>query len=142
MKVFFDSSVILAGMLSDRGGSARTLQLAARGELEGWISNLVLLEVMHNLESKFKHDLLPKFLNFLAVSKFKKIDIKSESELFPYLGITHEKDVHVIAASSISECEFLLTLDRKHLLSISSPLPFRVLTPGQFLKEFFAVGVN
>ena len=51
--------------------------------------------------------------------------------------ITTERDAHVLAAGLECKAAYLLTLNRRHLLSpevLSAVLPVRVMTPGEFLK--------
>ena len=57
------------------------------------------------------------------VTKFKKV--------------TEEKDAHVIAGAYKAKANCLITLDKKHLLSLKKQkLPFSIISPKEFL-EFF-----
>ena len=52
------------------------------------------------------------------------------------------KDLHVLAAGVEGKSEFLLTLDRKHVLAAAgaaekADLPIRVLTPGDFIRQVY-----
>jgi predicted nucleic acid-binding protein len=52
------------------------------------------------------------------------------------------KDLHVLAAAVEGESEFLLTLDRRHLLVAAEAveaahLPIRILRPGDFIQRYY-----
>ena len=52
--------------------------------------------------------------------------------------LTTAKDAHVLAGALECGADYLLTLDRRHLLNptvLSADLPVRVMTPGDFLDE-------
>jgi len=56
--------------------------------------------------------------------------------------MTTQKDAHVLAAALACRAEYLLTLDRRHLLTdkvLDAGLPIEVLTPGTFLKAIVRV---
>ena len=49
-RVFFNASVILAGLKSPRGGSAKVLFWAKNGRIKGFASEIVIDEVKRKLE--------------------------------------------------------------------------------------------
>ena len=61
--------------------------------------------------------------------------MKEESEVLEYQDITDDKEAHIIAAADKSKVDYLITLDKKHLLNIKQKLPFKIVTPGEFLKQ-------
>lgn len=77
-----------------------------------------------------------KILEYLSKSNFRKVDFREESEILKYQGITDAKDIHIIAATFKSRAEYLVTLDKKHLLKLEGEdFPFKIVTPGEFLKK-------
>lgn len=135
-KISLDSSVIIAGINSTTGASQIILKLARDGEIIASISEIVLQEIMRNLKKKMPENVLIRFLEYLALSNFKKVDFEHESEILKYHGITEDKDIHVIAAAFKSKVDYLVTLDKKHLLKLEGKnFPFIIITPGEFLKR-------
>lgn len=135
MKVFLDASVIITGINSKNSASNIILKLSQKGKVKTFVSAIILNEVIRNLNKKFPENILQDFLRYLPQSKFKKIEFKDESEILKFQGITTQKDIHVIAAASKAKVDFMVTFDRKHLLSIKEGgLPFIILSPGDFIR--------
>lgn len=135
-RVFLDSSVIIAGINSATGASNIILKLSKDGKIIASVSEMVLREVMRNLKKKMPENVLIHFLKYLATSNFRKVNFKQESEILKYQDITDAKDIHIIAATFKSKADYLITLDKKHLLKLESKnFPFKIVTPGEFLKR-------
>lgn len=134
-KVFLDSSVIIAGINSATGASSLILKLSKERKIIASVSEMVLQEVLRNIKKKLPEEILIKFLKYLAESNFKRVELEEEFEILKYQNITAEKDVHIIAAARKAKADYLITLDKKHLLKIKQKLPFKVVTPGEFLKS-------
>jgi predicted nucleic acid-binding protein len=52
------------------------------------------------------------------------------------------KDLHVLAAAVEGGSEFLLTLDRKHILAATEAvekanIPIHILRPGDFIQQYY-----
>ena len=52
------------------------------------------------------------------------------------------KDLHVLAAAVVGKSQFLLTLDRRHVLAAadavqSANLPLVILRPGDFIQQYY-----
>lgn len=134
-KVFLDSSVIIAGINSATGASQVILKLSEDRKIIASVSEIVLQEVMRNLKKKMSEDVLIQFFKYLTRSNFRKMEFEQESEILKYQGITNAKDIHIIAAAFKSKADYLVTLDKKHLLKLErNNLPFKIVTPGEFLR--------
>lgn len=136
MKVFLDASVILAGLASKTGGSNVLLQLSEKGRLKAVTSNLVLEEIKRNIKKKFGERQLVAFAEWLRKTKPKVVAV-NEKEIESYKEIVASKDAHVLAAADKAKVKYLVTLDKKHLLSINqetTSLPFKILTPGDLVN--------
>lgn len=139
IKVFIDSSVLIAGLISDEGASAKILGLCESEIFEGWITNQVLEEVERNIQRK-----IPQiFKNFF------KIKIKSKLKVLKSLNpatlkkaenwIKDKSDVPILAAAKQLNVDVLLTLDLRHFikdLNVSKKSGLQIMTPGEFLKGF------
>lgn len=137
--VLLDASVLMSALYSKTGASAAILELIHKQKIQGYVSSLILKEVLRNLQKKGTHDMIERLGALLATNLLKKVSFKSEAELDPYRHLTVTKDVHVLAAAAKAKVHYLLTLDQKHLLSVDQALlGYRVLTPGGFLQSITA----
>ena len=135
VKVFLDASVIIAGVNSTTGASNFILKLSKDRKIRSFVSEMVLAEVVRNLKKKMPESILIEFFKYLSESNFNKIEFEEESEVLKYQDATDDKDVHIIAAAFKARVDYLITLDKKHLLNLKQKLPFKIVTPGQFLKQ-------
>lgn len=134
-RLFLDSSVIIAGISSTTGASHIVLELSRDKKIRISISEIVIQEVVRNLKKKLPEKVLIGFFKYLAESNFKRIELDEESEIFKYQDITDSKDVYVIAAAFKSKANYLVTLDKKHLLKLKDKhLPFKIVTPAKLIK--------
>ncbi len=135
-KVFLDSSVIIAGINSTTGASSLILKLSKQRKIMVSVSEMVLREVLRNIKKKLPDRVFIQFLKYLAESNFERINFEEESEILKYQGITDAKDTHIIAATFKSKADYLVTLDKKHLLKLERKnFPFKIVSPPDFLKE-------
>jgi len=135
MKVLLDASVIITGIHSKLSASQIILQLSQKGKIKAFVSSIILSEVVRNLNKKFPEKILRDFLSYLPKSNFKKIEFRGESEVLKFQDKTAQKDIHVMAAAYKAGVNYLVTLDKKHLLSLKNDhFPFTIITPGEFIN--------
>lgn len=119
LKVFIDSSVLIAALLSNSGGSAVILRQGRDKKITMIISDNVVGEVVEKL-AKIK---------------------KSKEELREYLDLVSDpKDAHILAGAKLSHCDILVTLDKKHLLNLEIKnkfKPLKIVSPKEFLEGLF-----
>lgn len=133
LKVFFNASVVIAGIISPSGGSGKLLELVTNKQIEGAISELILDEVLRHtdkigrsqyaIEKKVRTIFSPIFPtpSLALVNIWKKLVID--------IG-----DAHVLASAYSIKCNFLVTLDRKHLLILQEKVrKFKIVTPKQLI---------
>lgn len=113
-RIFVDSSVLFAATYSPRGHSRDLLLKAVRGEIVLVISKLVLAETALNLEKEVKDKLyllgfIEEFVSFVLVqpTKHQVLAASKHVEL---------KDAAIVAAAKKAKVNYLVTLDKKHLL--------------------------
>ena len=102
------------------------------------LSEAVLLEARVNIAEKFGDTELSRFYQQLADLYPEIVDPPSPGSMSRCVPLTTEKDAHVLAAALDCEAEYLLTLDRRHLLNervLAAGLPVQVMTPGDFLQS-------
>jgi predicted nucleic acid-binding protein len=135
-RVFLDSSALFAAILSTAGGARLILHLAEGGAVEAVISAHVLAEVENALRRK-----VPEALGYLAllldqancqiVTNPPPEQVRTWEELVTYLP-----DAAVLAAAVGVQADYLVNLDRRHLLEnphLTSSSPVPIGTPGDFL---------
>ncbi len=134
MKVFFDASVILAGLKSPKGGSGLLLKWSGQGRVEGCISEVVL-------EEAIKHEAK---LGLEKGSVEKKAAKIFKNHIYPApkgLGLKYQKfvidvgDAHLLESSKKLKVDYLVSLDKKHVLRLSQTIKdFRIVSPGQLIR--------
>ena len=136
--VFLDASVVVAASRSPTGGSAVAMEVCQGRRYRAALSTTVLLEARVNIAEKFEERELLRFYRQLAGLDPLMIGHPSREQLDQCTSLTGEKDAHVLAAALVSGAAFLLTLDRRHLLTPTieaAGLPVKVMTPGDFLRQ-------
>lgn len=133
-KVFFNASVIIAGLRSPDGGSAKLLKWVKEKKINGVISETVFDEVL-------KHTDKTGFT--------KSIVIKMMLKVFPYVSeapgkenvekyhriVTDHGDSHLFASCGELEVPFLVSLDKKHILSLSGKIrSLQIVSPKELIE--------
>lgn len=139
IKVFFDSSVIVAALISKEGASRKILTFCEAGFLEGWVSEPLVTEVSGVIRRKFLQ-MEGEFQEILHISKLKVVKKIKPSALLKARGwIADPDDVHVLAAAKQADVDVLLTLDLRHFIkdvAVAKKSGMKILTPGEFMKGF------
>ena len=140
MKIFFDSSVLIASLLSDTGGSAKLLNLCEVKSLSGYISEDVVVEVEIVLNRKFPA-LLEIFRKNTAETNLIIVKFASSAKLKEAsTWIKDPNDAKILAGAKEADVDFLVTLDIRDFIkdtSVSKKSGIKILTPGDMLKELY-----
>lgn len=133
MKIFLDSSVLLAASGSDSGASRALFRYAPK---QGWLmttSNYCLIETERNFSKLppeaalvWRKELLPRL----------KIAGDIVTSHMPIV-FRKAKDKPVLLTALAESCAFLLTLDRQDFSSLlgTHVYDLRICTPAAFLKS-------
>lgn len=129
LRIFLDSSVIIAGCISHQGASYALLRLAEVRLVDAYVSPEVREECVRNVRTK-AHAALP----LLGVVLRETVtqgptaadDITRIAE--PY---AHPKDVLILAAAIQLDCAFLVTLNERDFWPPSSLI--KIMRPGDLL---------
>jgi predicted nucleic acid-binding protein len=138
IRVFLDSSVIIAGLASASGGSHKVLALSELGLIDPFISAEVQNEVLRNIKNK-----LPKaidnFERLLRSLPFTVVEVHEEDIKRAEL-IINAHDAPIMAAAIFGKVDWLLSLD-KHFQAVKEreKLDFTIATPGEFLQRFVEI---
>jgi len=134
--VFLDSSVLFSAVNSLSGGSAKLFTLK---DVKLVASTLVLTEVERNIREKLESYHLERF--FMLVGQLEIISlVPDKDQIRRAESVTAKKDAPILASFLISKAQFLVTLDRKHLLidSVKSFIkPSRAVIPKMLIEKNF-----
>ncbi len=135
-KVFLDSSVIIAGLASKKGGSYEVLVLAELNIITPCICENVVGEVFRNVQKKLPGSMAHIYALFKRLS-FQLID-PVEKDLEKAKELINEKDAPILAAAITGKVDWLLSLD-KHFLkaNVKDMVGFKICAPGDFLQKYF-----
>jgi len=133
-KVFLDSSVIISGLASKKGGSFEVLVLAELNIITPCICEDVVSEVYRNVQKKLPGSLAYIYTLFKELP-FELID-PTEEDMEQAKELINEKDASILAAAMTGKVDWLLSLD-KHFLkaNIEDKIGFRICAPGEFLYK-------
>lgn len=136
MKIFVDTSVILASLGSTIGGSSAVLKLSYSKRLKAVISQAVLEEILRNA---FKVNHTQEDVEKVITQNLIEVTpAPSSKQVDKYLELVGAKDAHVVASAVGLEVDVLVTLDRKHLLKEGTKkllLPLAVMSPAELLQK-------
>ncbi len=137
--VFLDTSALIAGLLSGSGGARALFALGEAQAMQLWSSQDVLAELDTVLRQKIPQH-LPVVSAWLARIRLELVEppsLRSVRKLHRLVG--HSKDAVVIAAAMDARMDYLVTLDREHMLNnptLRDALAFPMGTPGDCLAWF------
>jgi len=116
IKVFLDSSAVIAGIISSTGAARVLLVMSETGQIEVFISEQVIVESERSLARKVPQA-LPDFRQALkdAQPKIIKNPTPKEIEDNLYL-IADPDDVPILLAAMQANVDYLATHNRKHFL--------------------------
>jgi len=139
--LFFDASVLVAGSHSPSGGSALILAACRAGGFRPQITAAVVLESFHALKG-FPQESLERFRQLLEEITWELLPVPSTEVIQHYEKYIDPKDAHVLAAAVEGRSEFLLTLDRRHILAAVEPVRnagflINILRPGDFIRQYY-----
>ena len=137
IKLFFDSSALIAGIISDTSAARALLLLAEDQRIVISVSEQVIVEVERNIAKK-----IPKILQ-LAREMIRASNViiykdPSKEEVREHLNwISHQADVPILVSAAKAKVDFLVALNTKHFLEdpqVSFRSGLRIGTPGDALS--------
>lgn len=131
IRVFFDTSVVIAGSFSSKGASYILMQLAGLTLLDGRFSTEVRVEAERNVLNK-SPSALPA-LRILLKEALVEGASPSADDLHTYVPFADAKDVPILASAIAQKCDYLVTLNMRNFWPPQEDI--LVLTPGNLLKE-------
>jgi putative PIN family toxin of toxin-antitoxin system len=137
IKVFIDTSVLIAGVASVAGASAAVLDLCESETIQMVVSRQVLVEADRNFSAKLPN-LLSQYRQFIRVLAPLMGDDPPAMTVEKASALVGPKDAAILAAAIEEKVDYLITLDKKHFLTGKTPqdIPLEICTPADFLKIF------
>ena len=136
--VLLDASVLVAASHSASGGSALAMEVCQGSKFRAALTVRIILEARVNISEKLGETELLRFYQQLAALEPAMIVPPPLERMAECGRLAGEKDAHVLAAALECGAGYLLTLDRRHLLTpavLSAGFSVKVMTPGDFLKQ-------
>lgn len=137
-KIFLDANVLIAAVLSPRGGSFRLITEAGQKGFYLFSSFYVLDEAIKNLKEDYP-DYLASLKPLLLFSGLKILKNPPQKEVAKAMKLIDFKDAPVLTTTLQHKMNFLITLDREHFFTqqlAKADLPCEILTPGDFIKKY------
>lgn len=135
-KIFLDANVLFSAVFSERGGARMLFLLAESETTQILVSPSVLSEADKALRRKAPH-ILGHLTVLLDKADSQIVDKATWSQVEAWNQIVdYVPDAIVIAEAVAAEADYLVTLDRQHILSnreLVHNLPFPIGTPGDCL---------
>lgn len=132
VKVVLDTNIYLSGIIFG-GNSRHILDLVIEKRIAVFISPVILLEISQKLERKFGW-------NKEQVITAIKIVSKTAFLVYPnqklHVVKADKNDNKIIEAAVESGANFIITGD-KHLLQIKKYQEIKIISPSQFLSNYF-----
>lgn len=132
--VFFNASVILSGLKSPKGGSAKLINWCQKKKIKGIISEIVLDEIRRNLSKiKINNNRIKK-----AVLAFSSIEpAPTARNVNKFLKIVIDPgDAHVLASGLEAKAKYLVSLDKKHILVLQNQITnYKIVNPKELIKR-------
>lgn len=135
-KIFFDSSALIAGIISSAGAARVLLVMSEKGDIDLIISDHVITETERSLTKKVPQA-LPDYREILKDANIKVIRNPSMEEVNKNLHLIADKDdVPILLAAIAAKVDYLATHNRKHFLDdpkVAERAGFKIGTPGDVL---------
>ncbi|MCJ7739916.1 putative toxin-antitoxin system toxin component, PIN family [Candidatus Microgenomates bacterium] len=135
-KVFFDTSVLFSAFYSFSGASAKLVSLVKSKYILGITTQTVIEELEENVH-KIKNIDKKDIQQLIVKNNFLVRDAITASEIELYADIVDVKDTHVLAGAILTKCDYLVTLDKKHLDNPKVKLKIRkikIFSPKELLQ--------
>jgi predicted nucleic acid-binding protein len=135
-KIFLDTSVIFAAVLSESGGARVLFRLGEAGVLQLIVGSTVLRECERVVRRKAPGS-LPTLAYLLELGRVETVT-RSPDEFIEEAKaiVAYEPDAYVLAEATAAEPHWFITHDKAHFLNanLGSSLTIRVGSPGDLIQ--------
>lgn len=133
-RVFFNASVILAGLKSPAGGSGKVLSWSKGQKVDGIISEIVVDEAMRHADTIGMKSAQVRLMLKNIFSRIYPAPEKENVTKFNKIVID-PGDAHVLASCYEIKTDYLVTLDKKHLLILQKKIKWvKIVSPVELIE--------
>lgn len=134
MKIVIDGSVWIAGIGSSSGCASQIIAMSYKSlGIEILITKHILDEVALNLEKKLKFDRTEAFLARQIIRNICDYEICITSDEINRIKVLkYNPDKPILALCKKLQADYLITFDRKHLLSLKKYKHTTIIDPKSF----------
>lgn len=131
--VLLNASVILAGIKSPSGGSGKLLIWSKQKKIDGLASEIIFDEALRNgLRIGVEPGRIAQIIQKMGITICPAPQL-SAVDNFKNVIIDFG-DAHVLASAKENRVDFLVTLDKKHLLILQKDIKqFQIVSPGELI---------
>ena len=136
-RVFLDTNVLIAGLVSRTGASAAILDLGEAEEIIVVVSSQVLVEADRVFLAKFPQ-LIERYRKFIKNLAPLLADDPPLRAVQAAAHVIDPDDAPILAAAKQEDVHYLVTLNTRHFATPRARgfLPARIVTPAEFLMAF------
>ena len=136
LDLFFDSSALVAGIISAQGAARALLLMAEARVLAITVSSQVIVESERAIARVAPHALVP-FREAVRSSGLRIVRDPSPEQVQAHLDMSaHSADVPIVVAAMQAGVDVLVTLNRRHVVddpTVSARSGLRIGSPGDAL---------
>lgn len=138
-RVFLDTNVLIAGLLSRTGASAAVLDLGEAEEILIVVSRQVLVEADRTFLAKFPH-LIDRYRLFIRNLAPLLVEDPTPRNVQAAAQVIELDDAPILAAAKDAAVDYLVTLNTRHFATptVRAFFPAPIVTPAEFLAAFRA----
>lgn len=128
-RVVIDTNVYISGVTYP-GRSREVLELMVKDKIKVYISSFIIQEIQKVLKEKFGWNVkaIDRFVTFL-----KKKTILINPKITLSVIAEKDDDNRILECAVDGKAQYLITGDKKHLLSLKSYKGVKIASPGEFL---------
>jgi predicted nucleic acid-binding protein len=137
LRIFLDTSVIFAAVLSETGGARKLFKLGEAGVVQLIVGSNVLRECEEVLRRKAPAT-LPTLAYLLELGIVEITTQPTDGFIEQATAIVaYKPDAYVLAEAICAKPDWFITHDKTHFLSVNpnSSLEFRIGTPGDLIRS-------
>jgi len=137
-RIFLDTSVVFAAVLSPTGGARKLFLLGEAGLLQLIVGPAVLSECQEVVHRKVPAS-LPTLAQLLASAALETSQAPTKKQISAAEAyVQYAPDAHVLAEAILAKPDWFVTHDKEHFLKHRSRinLPFEIGTPGDVLQRY------
>jgi uncharacterized protein len=133
MRIVLDTNVLVSAAMTPHGRVSTIMDLVNDGRLELFVSPFILHEVNYVLarngweQSRIKE----------TIELIKEVSEIVEPKVTVDVIKTDPPDNHILECAVEAKAEILVTGDRKHIRPLGTFQGIEILTPTEFLEQFF-----